>query len=125
MGKIILADGVPERYAAVLKEALETQAPFSEIERKYFRATHADVGAICWHYGGCLFHWWKPWPTTTTLAAATPGNSVLAGVVHIANALQQIDPAHPEVTAALVDMEYLKLIGLDRQFETSATEYSN
>jgi hypothetical protein len=53
------------------------------------------------------------------------GELCLAGVVHIANALQQIDPAHPEVAAALVDLEYLKLIGLDRQFETWRTEYSN
>jgi HD-like signal output (HDOD) protein len=125
VGKIILADGVPDRYAAVLKEAQETQTPLSEVERKYFRATHADVG------GYLLALWGLPIPLVEAVAnhhnprRCNSGELCLAGVVHIANALQQIDPAHPEVAAALVDLEYLKLIGLDRQFETWRTEYSN
>lgn len=41
----------------------------------------------------------------------------LAGVVHIANALQHAQSAHPEMAASPVDADYLKQIGLEQQFE--------
>jgi HD-like signal output (HDOD) protein len=124
VGKIILADGMPDRYAAVLKEAHDTKTPLSEVERNHFRATHADVG------GYLLALWGLPIPLVEAVAnhhqprRCNSGELCLAGVVHIANALQQIDPANPEVAAALVDMDYLRRIGLDRQYETWRAEYS-
>jgi HD-like signal output (HDOD) protein len=117
VGKIILADGVPDRYAAVLKVAQETQAPLWEVEQQYFRATHADVG------GYLLALWGLPIPLVGAVAnhhnpqRCSAGELSLAGVVHIASALQQTDPAHPETDLALLDSEYLHRVGLDRQYK--------
>ena len=122
LGKIILADCLPEQYSAVLKESHATRTPLVEVERKHFQATHAEVGAYL------LALWELPIPLVEAVAnhhhphRCGTEEICLAGVIHIANALQHSQAIHPEIIASSVDTDYLKHVGLDRQFETWRAE---
>jgi HD-like signal output (HDOD) protein len=117
LGKIILADGLPEEYAIVLKQSRDTNTPLFEAERKQFHATHAEVGAYL------LALWGLPIPLVEAVAnhhhphRCGTQELCLAGVVHIANALQHAQATHPEIVASPVDAEYLKQMNLDKAFE--------
>jgi putative nucleotidyltransferase with HDIG domain len=117
IGKILLADGLPVEYAAVLKESRETHTALVEVERKHFQATHAEVGAYL------LALWGLPIPLVEAVANhhhphhCGSQELCLAGVVHVANALQHIQTVHPEVVASPVDADYLKCAGLSEHFE--------
>jgi putative nucleotidyltransferase with HDIG domain len=117
IGKLILADGLPEQYSAVLKESHDTATPLAEVERKHFQATHAEVGAYL------LALWGLPMPLIEAVAnhhhprRCGTSELCLAGVVHIANSLQHGQSPHAELIVSPVDAEYLKLVGLDEQFE--------
>ena len=117
LGKLILADGLPEEYTAVLQESRDTNRPLFEVERKYFHATHAEVGAYL------LALWGLPVPLVEAVAChhqprrCCTNEMCLAGVVHIANALQHSQAIHPEIVASQVDTDYLKHVQLDEQFQ--------
>jgi HD-like signal output (HDOD) protein len=116
VGKIILAESLPMEYGAVLQEAAAGRRPLLDVEQKYFRATHAEAGAYL------LAIWGLPVPLVEAVAyhhyprrCGTQKLS-LAGVVHIANGLQHAgDAASP--TASPMDLDYLKIAGLEQQFE--------
>ncbi len=117
VGKIILADGLPAEYAAVLKEAAETRTPLLDIERKHFQATHAEAGAYL------LALWGLPIPLVEAVAnhhnprRCGTQEFCLAGVVHVANAHQHAQTAHSEFVASPLDTDYLKFVNLEQQFE--------
>jgi putative nucleotidyltransferase with HDIG domain len=118
IGKLILAEKMPEQYEAILAEAKATQTELHKIERKSLNATHAEVGAYL------LALWGLPVPLIEAIAShhapsrCGVGTLCLAGVVHIADALQHSQGLHPELTPTPVDAEYLKLTGLDAHYET-------
>lgn len=122
LGKIILADGLPGAYAVVLKESRDTRTPLYDVERKYLHTTHAEVGAYL------LALWGLPIPLVEAVAChhhprrCGTREVCLAGVVHMANALQHSRPIHPAIASSPVDADYLKFVGLDQQFETWRTE---
>jgi putative nucleotidyltransferase with HDIG domain len=122
IGKIILADGLPGEYSAMLNESQTTGTPLVEIERKHFHTTHAEVGAYL------LALWGLPIPLVEAVAChhhpqlCGVNELCLAGVVHIANALQHSQATHPNLVASPVDLNYLKQVGLDHQFEPWRTE---
>jgi putative nucleotidyltransferase with HDIG domain len=124
LGKIILANGLPEEYARVLRQSRETNTPLFEVERRHFQATHAEVGAYL------LALWGLPIPLVEAVAnhhqphRCGTTELCLAGVVHIANALQHTQASHPEIVASPVDTDYLKILGLDQQFEVWRAELS-
>jgi len=117
IGKIILADGLSDEYSSVLRESQTTGTPLFEIERRHFQATHAEVGAYL------LALWGLPIPLVEAVAChhhphhCGQGEICLAGVVHIANALQHSQSPHPDVVAGPVDAVYLRQVHLDNQFE--------
>lgn len=117
IGKIILADGLPGEYSAVLKESRDTRQPLVEVERKHFHATHAEIGAYL------LALWGLPMPLIEAVAnhhkpcRCGTTELCLAGVVHIANALEHGQSADAGLVVGPVDAEYLKQVGLDQQFE--------
>lgn len=117
LGKIILADGLPAEYSAVLKESRDTATPLIEVERKHFNATHAEVGAYL------LALWGLPIPLVEAVAnhhfprRCGTDEFCLAGVVHVANVLQHADTAHTEMVTSPVDTDYLHHLGLEKQFE--------
>jgi len=120
VGKVILADGLPEKYTAILKESEADRHPIARIEYDRFQATHADVG------GYLLALWGLPIPLVEAVAnhhnprRCGLDELSLAGVVHIADALQY----PPETDAPRLDTDYLQLIGLDRQYESWRIEYT-
>jgi HD-like signal output (HDOD) protein len=122
LGKVILADGFPAEYAAALKESAGTHTPLFEVERKYFQATHAEVGAYL------LALWGVPIPLVEAVANhhhprhCGTQELCLAGVVHMANALHHSRNLASALVSGPVDAEYLKFAGLERQFETWRAE---
>lgn len=122
LGKIILADGLPEAYSAVLLESRTTGKPLAEVERKHFQATHAEVGAYL------LALWGLPMPLIEAVAnhhnprRCGTGELCLAGIVHITNALQHSQAIHPELVGSPVDPAYLKQVGLEQQFDVWRNE---
>ena len=117
IGKLILADNLPEEYAGVLAESSATGTPLHEVEHKHFHATHADVGAYL------LALWGLPIPLVEAVAChhhpqrCGTGELCLAGVVHIANALQHMQSSPPGTIPSPVNAEYLQHVKLTEQFE--------
>ncbi len=117
IGKLILADGLPKEYAAVLAESRNTKTPLFLVEQEHFQTTHAEVGAYL------LALWGLPIPLVEAVACHhEPGRCgnrelCLAGGVHIANALQHAQAAHPEMIASPVNTDYLQHVDLAAQFE--------
>jgi HD-like signal output (HDOD) protein len=124
LGQIILADGLPAEYGAALKESRKAHQPLHEMERELFNASHAEVGAFL------LAVWGLPIPLVEAVANHhQPGRCgmqeiCVAGIVHIANALQHSQSPHPELVPCPVDADYLKQVGLDHQFEIWQDELS-
>jgi len=106
----------------MLNESQTTGTPLVEIERKHFHITHAEVGAYL------LALWGLPIPLVEAVAChhhpqlCGTRELCLAGVVHVANALQHSQAIHPDLVASPVDINYLKQVGLDHQFEPWRTE---
>jgi HD-like signal output (HDOD) protein/ActR/RegA family two-component response regulator len=117
IGKIILADSLPEEYSAILAESHATQTPIHVIERKHFDTTHAEVGAYL------LAIWGLPIPLVEAVAChhhphrCLNHELCLSGIVHIANALQHGQSSHSDIVPSLVDLDYLKHVNLDRHYE--------
>ena len=125
LGKIILADGLPDAYTVVLEEARKTHTPLHLVERKHFDTTHAEVGAYL------LALWGLPIPLVEGVAnhhaprRCGVESVCLAGVVHIANCLQHAQSAHPELVPSPADMDYLKSVGLEQQYADWRVEFAS
>jgi len=111
IGRIILADGLPEQYKKVWNEARQNQRPIWETEQTEFGATHADVGAYL------LGLWGLPNPIIEAVAlqhrpglCIAPGFSPLAAV-HVANAFAQEKEGEP-AKSIHIDQDYLTKSGL-------------
>lgn len=118
IGKLILAEKMPDQYQAIIEESKATKTELHKVERKHLNATHAEVGAYL------LALWGLPVPLVEAVACHhTPmrccsSNLCLAGVIHIANSLQHSQALHPELVSSPVDENYLKLTGLDTHYES-------
>jgi HD-like signal output (HDOD) protein len=117
IGKLILAENLPAQYEAILAEAKATHTELYKVERKHLDATHAEIGAYL------LALWGLPVPLIeavgchhTPLRCCT-STLCLAGVIHIADALQHTQGQHPGFAPNPVDLEYLKQTGLDTHYE--------
>jgi HD-like signal output (HDOD) protein len=111
VGRIILADGLPEQYAKVWNEARQKQLPLWQVEQTEFGATHADVGAYL------LGLWGLPNPIVEAVAlqhspglCVAPGFSPLAAL-HVANAFAH-EKASAPASAIHIDQDYLTKFGL-------------
>ena len=113
MGRILLAREAPEESAAVLRDALSSGRPITEIERQRFGTTHAEVGAYA------LGMWGLPLPAVEAVAyhhAIPAGRRVemkIAALVHAADVLLEQAMAgrsgHP---VEPLDLEALDALGL-------------
>jgi HD-like signal output (HDOD) protein len=117
IGKLILAEKISGQYAEILKEAHAKKIPLHEVERQHLGASHAEVGAYL------LALWGLPVPLIEAVAChhnprrcANP-NLCLAGVVHIADALQHAGQRQPDAIPSPVDVDYLKYIGMEADYE--------
>ncbi|MDR3456217.1 MAG: response regulator [Verrucomicrobiae bacterium] len=118
IGKLILADKLPGQYDAIIAESKATRTELYKVERKHLNVTHADVGAYL------LALWGLPVPLIEALAChhaprrCCSNTLCLAGVIHIADALQHSQGLHPDLVPNPVDTEYLKQTGLDAHYES-------
>ncbi|HEX7653224.1 MAG TPA: HDOD domain-containing protein, partial [Verrucomicrobiae bacterium] len=125
IGKLILADKLPETYNQILLEAKALNVPVHQVEHQKLGATHAEVGAYL------LALWGLPVPLIEALAGHhTPRRCntttlCLAGVVHLANALQHSEGLHPDLQGSPVDTDFLKNTGLDVHYEKWRTSLQN
>ena len=87
MGKIILALGAPERFAAALRLATDSGQPLHLVEQELLHVSHAEVGAFL------LGTWGLPLPIVAAVAchhnpaAAASVDAELTVAVHVASAL--------------------------------------
>lgn len=118
IGKLILAEKLPAQYIAILAESKAAGRPLHHVERQHLNATHAEVGAYL------LALWGLPVPLVEAVACHHAprrcGSSTLclAGVIHIADALEHSQSPHPGDVPNPVDLEYLKQTGLDTHYES-------
>jgi len=117
VGKIILADGLPDQYTAILSDARAQAKPLFEMERKALRVTHADLGAYL------LALWSLPFPLVEAVAYHHEPRRLqsatfdLAGVVHVADWLHRQQSDHPDIPPAPLDMEYLNAVGVAKHLD--------
>lgn len=111
VGRIILADGLPEQYAKVWNEARENHLPIWQVEQTEFGATHADVGAYL------LGLWGLPNPIVEAVALQhSPGRCIATGfsplaALHVANSFAQEKAGSP-AESIQIDHDYLAKLGL-------------
>lgn len=118
VGKLMLANNLPEQFQQAINLAAERQIPFTQAEQEVFGATHAGVGA-------CLLGLWGL-PSTIVEAVAfhhTPrmAEAKILGpltAVHVANALEhELHEAEPRNEHSTLDLDYLTSIGVQDRLE--------
>ena len=125
VGKVILAYGLPEEYSRVFAEAKNSGVPLYQVEQKHFHTTHAEVGAYL------LKLWGLPEALVEAVAChhephrCGSNQLSLAGVVHIANALQYIQEPGSAVTTNTVDEAYLESLNLTADFKNWCLDLGN
>jgi len=123
VGKLILAEKLSDQYSEIIKESHTAKLPLHEVERKHLGASHAEVGAYL------LALWGLPVPLVEAVAChhnprrCANHNLCLAGVIHIADALQHAGSAQPDAVPARVDVDYLKYIGMEADYEIWRKEH--
>lgn len=112
IGRLVLATGMPNRYADVLAEVAETKSPLCDVEAAAFGASHAAVGAYL------LELWGLPQTMAETVAFhETPNRShdvTFTGLTAVvaANALAPNSPAQNAPSEEEGFNQYVQQIGL-------------
>jgi putative nucleotidyltransferase with HDIG domain len=112
IGKLILADSLPEEYGAILAEAREHSEPLMLAEKRCFEATHAEVG------GYLLALWGLPFPMVDAVAHHhEPGRAQgtgfdLTGLIHVANTLQHERAKVSDLVSSPIDLDYIQKTGM-------------
>lgn len=123
IGKLMLADRLPELYHQAFALASRDSIPVHEAERKVFGATHAGAAAYLLGLWGL--------PATIVEAVAfhhTPGRSSLRAfspltAVHVANVLEhQSHAAKPDTLLPEFDLHYLTEIGVQDRLDAWRAE---
>jgi HD-like signal output (HDOD) protein/CheY-like chemotaxis protein len=87
IGKLVIAENLPDIYEKVIQTCTEQQRPFQEVEIELLTTSHANIGAYL------LGLWGLPDPIVQAVhyhhqPAARPGNQDIVGIaVHIANVI--------------------------------------
>jgi HD-like signal output (HDOD) protein len=94
VGKLVLAIGVPERFAEAMPLGALTQRPFPEIEREVLGLMHAEVGAYL------LGYWGPPLRIVEVACHHEPGQAPEGSLntqaaVYVADALVDEPPHRP------------------------------
>jgi HD-like signal output (HDOD) protein len=109
VGKLVLAQSLPDDYAFVLHQAEAERRPTWVVEAEWLGATHAEVGAYL------LGLWGVPGSIVEAVARhhrpaldEGPSSYFPLAAVHVANAIEhQLHPADVVGAAATLDEEYL------------------
>jgi HD-like signal output (HDOD) protein/CheY-like chemotaxis protein len=119
VGQLILASGLPVKYAGVLATARSSGKSIWEVEQAEFGASHAEVG------GYLLGLWGLPNPVTEAVALHhRPGDATACAfspviAVHVANAFTHDQTGtHPEWPGNQINLACLTRLGLAERVET-------
>jgi len=116
LGKLVLADNMPDQYAEAIEIARREGIPYHEAERRVFSASHAEVGA-------CLLGLWGlPEPLIEAVwlhhnPSRSPIRSFSAlTAVHIADVLAA-RTLHPSIEGCQpeMDADYISALGLSER----------
>jgi HD-like signal output (HDOD) protein len=113
VGQVILALGVPDRFADALRVARETGRPLDEVEREILAVSHSEVGAYL------LGVWGLPFPILEAIAyhhqphRVTAGSRDVLAAVHVADVLIEASPGAggEDASAERLDMAFLESAG--------------
>jgi HD-like signal output (HDOD) protein/ActR/RegA family two-component response regulator len=113
IGKIVMAIGMPARFAELARVARESQRPFHDVERELLGVTHAEVGAYL------LGMWGLPFAIVEAVAYHHRPSCVVAGArdvlgaVHVAAALAEIATSdeHDPIAERLLDLGFVESLG--------------
>jgi HD-like signal output (HDOD) protein len=117
LGKLVIAENLPQEYGKVLKESREQSVPLFEVERKTFGATHADIGAYL------LTLWGLPLPLIEGVAyhhepqLFNDKEFSLVGAIHVANTLEREQSKSEGVVLSPINMEYAESVGISAQLD--------
>jgi putative nucleotidyltransferase with HDIG domain len=118
IGKLMLANNLPEPFQQALTLTQEKNSPFVEAEQEVFGANHAGVGAYL------LGLWGLPAPIVEAVAFHHQPGRADAGVfgpltaVHAANVLEhELSEAKPLGCQAEFALEYLTAVGRHNRWE--------
>jgi HD-like signal output (HDOD) protein/CheY-like chemotaxis protein len=112
IGKMVLANNLPELYRSACLQAEKKQIPLTQAEREVFGASHAEVGGFLlgsWGLAdpvveGVTFHHSPSWATNQHYSALT--------IVHVANALAREGRRDADLSLdSQVDLDYLANMG--------------
>lgn len=113
VGKLVLAVGVPELFAAVVQQHVETRRPYYALERETLGVTHAEVGAYL------LGYWGLPLPLVEAIAfhhtpsLVAEGSAETLAAVHVADALVDNQVANDDPGRdGLLDLAFIERAGL-------------
>ncbi|MEM7576482.1 MAG: response regulator [Planctomycetota bacterium] len=120
LGKLALSLGVPEKYAALIRQDRNEEQPLHELERAELGASHAQVGAYL------LGLWNLPQPIVEAVAFhhhpadATPGGEPDVDGVFCVDGISPLLAVH--VADALnrkrgLDTDYLEMVGLTHRLD--------
>ncbi len=123
VGKLMLADSLPDQFQQALALAAERKVPLHEAEQAIFGASHAGVAAYL------LGLWGLPATVVEAVALhhAPSGSDMRAlgplAAVHVANVLEQeLSKAQPPGRRAELDLRYLATAGLDKRLDAWRAE---
>jgi putative nucleotidyltransferase with HDIG domain len=117
IGKLIMADGLPDQYTAILATARARSRPLFQVEHEVLCATHADTGAYL------LALWSLPFPLVEAVAYHHEPRRLqtatfdLTCIVHVANFLQHEQSNQPDIVPSPLDMEYLNEAGVAQHLD--------
>lgn len=111
VGRIVLALGLPNEYAAVLEHCAASEEPLWLAERRVFGADHARVGA-------CLLQMWGlPSTIVDVVGKHHEPRGVASELARVAAAVHVADALTGEDYPTPVDLEFLREVGLDHELE--------
>jgi HD-like signal output (HDOD) protein len=118
VGKLLLADSLPEQFQQALALAAQRGIPFPEAEQEIFGATHAGAAAYL------LGLWGLPAPIVEAVAFHhTPGNSDMKAfgpltAVHVADILEhELSKTQSGGGPAKIDADHLTAIGCGQRLD--------
>jgi putative nucleotidyltransferase with HDIG domain len=115
IGKLVLAENLPDRYREALELVQKEDMLVWEAEQEILGATHAEVGAYLLGLWGL--------PENTIKAAAFHHSPMMASdraygsltAVHVANAFETELAEEGEDLESLIDSQYLEAVGLTKR----------
>jgi hypothetical protein len=111
VGQLILATGMPDRFARVCRTARETNTPLHVVESAEFDVSHAEVGAYL------LGVWGLPISIVEAVAfhhrpsLVEAGSADVLAVVHATDALVDAGTLPPDAPVPGLDLAFLASAG--------------